>query len=638
MRTSIKHFGLATGLVSMTTLSAPVSAQQVNSAPILVYDASGSMWAPLDGGITKVEVAIPFEDSDQTTSAELAERASAATRAAPDQDDLPMVRATFRLPNGFPEVALWWSAVPFDPDMSPGEIEFRSVVEIVPDQTNDFVIPVFGPGEDNLQPEEQRGADGPIDPMNKIFVVSLSTEASAPQTDTVLEAGIDRGAAATAGNVFEHQAGTSIDPRGPYAAGQKTLFVVRRDESLESDELAIFAVNGPMSETTILSRNRDLGRSSYGSVTMPTEPGAYRIALLREGDRVVQGVAEITVELNPEMRFADWNAQAFPGRPLSVNLHGRMAYDDTIAILAPDGHELARASVFEAMTGYLRTPEGLSGAHQLVHIAHGPGGERKMASVDLDIGARGNTVDVGGASGAPVISATPKVLAGSRVEVSVRGAIPEKPILGFIRPNAAENQILETGQHFRPDMPSTTVSAPSQTGQWMMRLADQNLWRFAEVPVEVVDTLDEAESETVSGRDIKPRDGTWTVAIGDTALQGCPAMIADQIRNAGMQGRSNSRNITFANPFHPAPLMEDSAMLVDWEKTGPGSWQARLIQQSMGQMGSIEARYELTVVSETELREVSHFSLQLPAELMAVMGGGDDKCTSRTNATWNWQG
>lgn len=908
-------------------------------------------------------VGIPFEDADQTTSADLAARATAATQAAPGQDALPMVRATFRVRGGFPETPLWWSAVPLDSDMSPeawapqtemwiaegefepgryevstmgpGEVEFRGVVEIVPGQPNDFVIPLVGGGEEEQNPAEQRGDADPASAelpvrvtlmlpreaegrqvqwsairldrlmqdvefaMNDYmgsyttafapgrydvqgdgedfvlkgeievavggqtnFVIPLVIEtahdefegkscehpagctyhdtvtglaltlpsgwkiqppffyetaagaraslpsatfekpngasfdyiqlnprqwmassgpcvetpagelcraesadvaylgafevirsslkletASAPQQDTVLEAGIDvavlcdgttncnyfdpdtglrmvvpagwamgeasfvsatageipqenprisffriggddeerfefnphqwlasngpcestliggvchfadapdstrlammtaglharidKDAAATGGNVFEHKAGATIDPRGPYAAGQKTVFIVRRDESLESDELAIFPANGPLSETTILSRNRDLGRGYYGSVTMPSEPGAYRIALLREGDRVVQGVSEIRVEPDPDMRFTDWNGQPFPGRPLSVNLHGRMAFDDAIAILAPDGRELARASVFEAMTGYLRTPEGLSGPHRLVHIARGAGGERQMASVDLDIGARGNTVDAGGASGAPVISVAPRVLAGSRVEVSVRGAIPEKPILGFIRPNAGENQILETGQRFLPNMPSTTVNAPRQTGQWMMRLADQNLWRFAEVPIEVVDYLEEAEPEAASGLDIKPRDGTWTVAIGNTALQGCPAMIADQIRNAGMQGRSNSRDITFADPFHPAPLMEDAAMRVEWEKTGPGGWQAKLVQQSMGQMGSVEARYELTVVSETELREVSHFSLQLPAELMAVMGGGDGKCTSRTNATWTWRG
>lgn len=911
-------------------------------------------------------VGVPYEDADLTTSGELAERAAAATQAEPGQDDLPMVRATFRIPDGFPETPLWWSAVPLDPDMSPeawasqeerwiaegefepgryevsttgpGEVEFRGVVEIVPGQANDFVISVFGPGEEDPQPGDRRGAAVPADPMNKMitlmlppefegrqvqwsairvdrimfdvefamndymgdfttefapgryeitgagdgfelkgeiavepdgqtnFVIPLSTEQraeesqgmnceatsacayhdpitglaanvppgwrvtpphysetatgapasfpsatfsqpvggifqhimlnpgdwnptygpcvqvaigrlcrsamgdvgyhtdfetiraslmqrraeapnSAPQADTALEAGIDvavlcdgntncdyfdpdtglrmvvpagwamgeaffvsatagaipqenprisffriggsdeerfefnphqwlasngpcestqigavchfadasdstklammtaslhtridRQAAATGGAIFEQKAGAMIDPRGPYAAGEKTVFIVRRDEALEIDEIAVFPATGPISETTILMRNRDLGRGYYGSVTMPSEAGEYRIAVLREGDRIVQGVSEIRVEPDPEMRITDWNAQPFPGRPLSVNLNGRMAHDDVLAIVAPDGRELARASVFEAMTGNLRTPEDLSGPHRLVHIARGSGGEREMTSVALDIGARGNTVDAGGAGGEPVISVAPKVLAGSKVPVSVRGAIPEKPILGFIRPNAKENQILETGQHFRPEAPSTTVDSPRQAGPWMMRLADQNLWLFAEVPVEVVDYLEEAEPEPVAGRDIKPRDGTWTVAIGNTSMQGCPAMIADQIRNAGMEGRSNSRDITFTDPFHPGPLMEDSAMRVDWEKTGPGGWQARLAQQSMGQVGSVEARYELTVVSETELREVSHFSLQLPAELMAVMGGGDGKCTSRTNATWNWHG
>jgi hypothetical protein len=36
----------------------PVAAQQADSASILIYDASGSMWGQLDGGVTKVEVLI----------------------------------------------------------------------------------------------------------------------------------------------------------------------------------------------------------------------------------------------------------------------------------------------------------------------------------------------------------------------------------------------------------------------------------------------------------------------------------------------------------------------------------------------------------------------------------------------------
>ena len=114
-------------------------------------------------------------------------------------------------------------------------------------------------------------------------------------------------------------------------------------------------------------------------------------------------------------------------------------------------------------------------------------------------------------------------------------------------------------------------------------------------------------------------------------------MIADQIRKTAMQGRSKSRNMTFADPFHPAPLMEDAPMRVEWSKTGPGAWQARIANESMGKMGSVEVRYKLTVVSETELHEASYFTLQMPAELMVVMGGGSGKCMSRTTATWTWQ-
>ena len=133
-------------------------------------------------------VGMPYEDADRTTSTELAERAFAATQAAPGQDALPMVPATFRLPDGFPPTPLWWSAVPLDPDMSPeawapqtemavgegefepgryevrvtgpGETEFRGVVEIVPGQPNDFVIPLVGGGEAEQNPPGQRGDAG----------------------------------------------------------------------------------------------------------------------------------------------------------------------------------------------------------------------------------------------------------------------------------------------------------------------------------------------------------------------------------------------------------------------------------------------------------------------------------------------
>jgi len=116
-------------------------------------------------------VGVPYEDSDGTNTTDLAAQAAAATQAAPGQDDLPLVPATFRLPPNYPQDPHEWSAIPLDPDMSPeawapsgktvlgegmfepGRYEvtaawgpkdtFKGVVEILPGQANDFVIPVL---------------------------------------------------------------------------------------------------------------------------------------------------------------------------------------------------------------------------------------------------------------------------------------------------------------------------------------------------------------------------------------------------------------------------------------------------------------------------------------------------------------
>lgn len=113
-------------------------------------------------------VGIPYEDASGASSLDLAAQAAAATQAAPGQDALPMVRASFRIPDDFPQIPLWWSAVPLDADMSPeawtpiaetivaegefepgryqvsaqgpGELAFKDIVEIVPGQANSFVI------------------------------------------------------------------------------------------------------------------------------------------------------------------------------------------------------------------------------------------------------------------------------------------------------------------------------------------------------------------------------------------------------------------------------------------------------------------------------------------------------------------
>ncbi|TCK19754.1 hypothetical protein EV667_4212 [Ancylobacter aquaticus] len=121
-------------------------------------------------------VGVPFEDANLTTSSDLAAQAAAATQAKPGQDALPLVRASFRTAANLPQIPLSWSAVPLDSDMGPeawspvsamvigqgdfepgryevsatgpGEVAFRAVVEILPGQNNDFVVPPVAASDD----------------------------------------------------------------------------------------------------------------------------------------------------------------------------------------------------------------------------------------------------------------------------------------------------------------------------------------------------------------------------------------------------------------------------------------------------------------------------------------------------------
>lgn len=130
-------------------------------------------------------VGVPFEDDDGSSSADLAGQAAAATQVDAGNAALLPVKATFRIPDGFPKSPMWWSAVPLDSGMSPeawapvsetviaegefepgryevsavapGEVEFKAVVDIRPGADNDFVIPL-------AQTQSQGDADGFAEP------------------------------------------------------------------------------------------------------------------------------------------------------------------------------------------------------------------------------------------------------------------------------------------------------------------------------------------------------------------------------------------------------------------------------------------------------------------------------------------
>lgn len=157
----------------------------------------------------KFGVGVPFQGEAQPTSAELSARAAAATQGAATQDDIPLVRATFRLPKGAAGEAVSWSAIPLDVpatdvwapprkqatatgEFEPGryevsaisdrKVEYRAVVDILPGQANDFTLtlaasgtgptPAKAPTTPAPQPASQGGggkpATSPDDAMQRL--------------------------------------------------------------------------------------------------------------------------------------------------------------------------------------------------------------------------------------------------------------------------------------------------------------------------------------------------------------------------------------------------------------------------------------------------------------------------------------
>ena len=211
-------------------------------------------------------VGVPFEDTDLTNTADLAAQAAAATQATPGQDAMPMVRATFRIPDDFPPIPLWWSAVPLDPDMSPeawapieemivgegefepgryrvsatgpGEVEFSAEVEIYPGQDNDFIIP---PVEESDDEASATTLDGP---WQIIGVPPYQVQAGADQLLTLaLEQARPDGPIGGSWTAYEKLA-------GPQAAGRDGTFTTATQED---DMLRItFTVGEPIREPMTL--------------------------------------------------------------------------------------------------------------------------------------------------------------------------------------------------------------------------------------------------------------------------------------------------------------------------------------------------------------------------------------------------
>ncbi len=256
-------------------------------------------------------VGVPFEDADLTSTADLAAQAAAATQAAPDQDAMPMVRATFRIPDNFPQIPLWWDAIPLDPDMmqeayapitelvvwenefepgryrvsatGPGETGFSAEVEIFPGQNNDFIIPVVSGGD------EKAAADTLAGPWQIIGVPPYQVQAGA---DQLLFLALEQ----SGPNAPISGSWTAAEMlAGPQAAGREGTFTTA---TVEDDVLRMtFTVGEPIPEPMSLYL-RPFGIGYAGSLSSGARgtsvvmwPGGYEPPSLAEMRKAVHGPA-----------------------------------------------------------------------------------------------------------------------------------------------------------------------------------------------------------------------------------------------------------------------------------------------------------------------------------------------------------
>lgn len=275
-------------------------------------------------------VGVPYEDADQTSSSQLAAQAAAATQAAPGQDAMPMVRATFRIPDNYPQIPLWWDAIPLDPDMmqeayapisdlavwdnefepgryrvsatGPGETEFSAIVEIYPGQDNNFIIPVVGGGD------EEAAATSLSGPWQVIGVPPYQVQAGADQLLVLTLDQSGPGAPVSGGWV----AGEML--AGPQVAGRKGHFTESR---IEDDALRLtFDVGAPIPEPmTLFLRPYGIGYAgslSSGALGMSVLmwPDGYEPPSLAEMREAVHGPAPSD--------FVDLSAAANTGGDLAA--------------------------------------------------------------------------------------------------------------------------------------------------------------------------------------------------------------------------------------------------------------------------------------------------------------------------------
>ena len=146
---------------------------------------------------------------------------------------------------------------------------------------------------------------------------------------------------------------------------------------------------------------------------------------------------------------------------------------------------------------------------------------------------------------------------------------------------------------------------------------------------------------------IDPRSGLWQARLGETRLEGCPAIMQQYLSvspGALPAEYMAPRRMEVEAPFHPDQLEMSRGLAamgqspITWRIAGDDAWRAEVLPEIFGQIPAGPGRgsqmiWRLAVKSETEIEHIVTVHISLPAEAAAVMGSAPD-CRMTTINSW----
>ena len=137
---------------------------------------------------------------------------------------------------------------------------------------------------------------------------------------------------------------------------------------------------------------------------------------------------------------------------------------------------------------------------------------------------------------------------------------------------------------------------------------------------------------------IEPQSGLWQARLGDTRLEGCPAVMQQAFpKSLGALPAEwmAPRKLEFEIPFHPDQLemsrrlSAEGLSRIAWRNAGENAWRTEVFpelfrQMPAGQGAGSKMTWQLTLKSETEIEHVSTVQIVLPKEAAAVLGSSEN--------------